>query len=315
MDSSVAAGIGQVGGAWTDPYLWAALAALFVGLAAGQVLRAFLRSRRRGDVDRRRRAARFARAIAYLSLGILALAALFVLADKSGLSEALIAGRSVLIASCAMFFVLGLCAGLAPLLLGLPIACLAFAALGFLRFALAGWLPIRSDSGSSLLIARLLPYEVGPSSFKGQLELLERDSLPVVQDLGFASSSVGIRVECIELKEPLRIAACIASPKVRAASKAYAGTLRLYRIDGLVAQGDASPGLDFKRPLHFRLLDAVLPLPSGEGLAPAFSPARAQALFGLAERTRRTSLFGSLALLQPLSFELALPDLSIALRP
>jgi hypothetical protein len=314
MDFSVAGGMGIVLGPWADPFMWAALAALFVGLAAGLVLRALRRSRRRGDADRRRRSARFARAIVYISFGILALAALFVLADKDGLVRIWAEERLILLAWCALVLILGICAGRNPLVLGLPIACLAFAALAFLRMAIAGWLPVQPGSGSSLVIARLLPYEVGTTAFRGQLELPERDSVPVVQELGFASNSVGIRVESLELKEPLRLAACLVSPKVRAASAIYMETLRLYRVVGLAGPGKPSLGLDFRGPAYLRFLDAVLPLPPAEGFEPGSSPARGSGFFDLAERTRRTSSCASLSPLEPLSFELALSDLSVTLR-
>jgi len=315
MDSSVAGGMGILPGPWADPFLWAALAALFVGLAAGLVLRALRRSRRRGDADRRRRSARFARAIAYLSLGILALAALFVLADKDGLSAIRKEGSPVLLAWCALILLLGVCAGRNPLAFGLPIACLALAALGFLRLTIEGWLPIRPSSASSLVIARLLPYEVGTAAFRGQLELPERDSVPVVQELGLASNSVGLRVECLELKEPFRLAACLVSPKARAASADYSETLMLYRVVGLALPGDSHSGLDFKGPSHLRFLDALIPLSPALGFEPGSPPAQGRRFFGLAERTRRTSPCGTLAALEPLSFALSLPALTVELRP
>jgi hypothetical protein len=316
MDSSSALGIGPVAGLWADPYLWGGAAALFVGLAAGQVLRALRRSRRRADSDHRIRAARFSRAIALFSLGILALAALFVLADKAGLSGMMGAGSAPLfIAFCAAAFLAGAAAGGSPLFLGLPIAGLVAAFLCLVGLALEGWAPLRADSGPKVELARLLPYEVGPSSFRGQIELTERDSAPVAQDVGLPSASVGVRVECLELREPLRLAACLASPRARAASAAYAPTLRLYRLVGLALPDDSSPGAVFGAPAHASLLELALPLPPDGGFAPGSSPARVVAAFGLAVRVRLTSACAPLVALQSLSFDLALPAFAIELRP
>jgi hypothetical protein len=313
MDSSSSTGLGGVVGLWSDPFLWSLASALFLGLAAGQVVRALRRSRRRADDDRRRRSARFARAIAYLSLGILALAGLFVLADKTGLNEAWNAERTVLLASCAAIFVLGACAGRCPLALGLPVAGLLAAAFCLLGLAVAGWLPLRSDSGSeAFVVARLLPYKVEPNSFSGQLELPERDSVPVVQDIGLASSSVGLRVECLELREPLRLVACLVSPKARASSAAWSGSLKLYRVAGVAAKGGLS--LDFRGPAHLGLLDAALPMSADEGLEPLSAPARTEALFGLALRVRSTGESLRLVPLQPIFFEISRSDFSVRTR-
>jgi hypothetical protein len=310
MDSSLAAG--GFAGLVLDPYLWGAGSSLLAGLAAGQALRALRRSRRRADADRHLRSSRFARAIAYLSLAILALAGLFVLADKGGLALAWGAGRLAFLSSCAAALAIGACAGRNPLALGLPLAALVAALLLILGLALEGWLPLRADSGSRALVARLLPYEVGKGSFRGQLELPERDSVPVVQDLSLAATAVGLRAECLELGEPLRLAACLVSPKARLASAPYADLLRLYRVAGLA--GGAGAELDFRGPARLALLDAAMPLPADAGLDPGSPPARREALLGLVRRTRSASAAVALVPLQPLSFELALPDLELLAR-
>jgi len=295
-----------------DPFAWAFIAALFSGIAAGQCLRAFAAAGRgRGDALRLR-SRRIARAIAYLSLAILAAAALFVLADKGALASAW-ASPAILLGWAALVLAFGLCAGTRPLLLGLPLAVIAGAALVLVRLSLEGWLPLRSAAAPKVEIARLLPYEVGASSFRGQLELPERDSVPVAQEVGFAASSAALRVEGIELKEPLRLAACIVLPGARGAAAAYTTTLSLYRVVGLAAPGVT--GNAFATPRWVGLLDAALPLRAGEGLESGLPPARARALFGLAERTRRTSAAAPLVALDALVFDLDAKDFSITSSP
>jgi|GEM_PF-1762019 len=332
MDSSQAA-LGFVGSPWSDPYLWCGAAAFFAGLAGGLVLRAFWRSRRLSSSDRRRRSARFAWAIAHLSLGILCLAGLFILADKGCLAEAWGDDRLVLLASSAAALLVGICAGYRPLVLGLPAAGALAAALGALGLAIAGWIPLRADAAQGTAVARLLPYKVEARSFGGQLELPERDSVPVVQDLSLAAGSAGLRVECLELGEPLRLAACVVSARARSApASSPDGKLRFYRVAGVVgeAAAGAAPGggpaaaasfvsSNFPGPAHMGLLDALLPLPPREGLEPGSAPARATAFLGLALRLRLTSACSPLVPLEPVSFVLRAPAYSLeartALRP
>jgi hypothetical protein len=303
---------------WADPFLWIGTAAAFAGLAAGQALRAFAPTGLGRSHASRLRSRRIARAIAFLSLGILAAAALFVLADKVGLADAWASGpaRLGLLAWSALALAFGIGAGSRPLLLGLPLAGLGLAALGLVHFGLEGWLPIRSEAGaaSDVEVARLLPYEVGPASFHGQLEFPRRDSLPVVQEVGLASSSIGLCVESLELRGPLSLAACILLSEARPPSTAYSQTQRLYRVVGLAAPGSLAIGLAFPAPRYIHLLDAVLPLPAGAGLEPAGPAARAAAFFGLAQRSRRTSAAKPLVVLEPVVFGLDGTDLVVKAR-
>ena len=208
MDSS-AATLAR-GGILADPCLWIAAAALLAGLGAGQLLRAFRGGGRHGRPERLR-AGRISRSIASLSLGILALTGLFVLADKGALSRVIADGA---LPWTAALFCAALAAGYRPLSVGLPLALVAAAAIATVRLGLEGWLPIRhAAADGSMEIARLLPYEVGASSFRGQLELPERDSVPVFQDIRLASSSVGLLAEVVELKGP-------ATPGLRASRAA-----------------------------------------------------------------------------------------------
>jgi hypothetical protein len=136
--------------------------------------------------------------------------------------------------------------------------------------------------------------------------------VPVIQDLSLASGSVGLRAECLELDEPLRLVACAVSPRARSASAPGGGTLRLYRVAGIAAA--SGPSLDFTGPARLGLVDAAIPLPPGEGVAPGSAPARREALFGLARRIRSTSAAFSLVPLRGLAFELSLPGLSVVSR-
>jgi hypothetical protein len=221
-----------------DPFLWAALASLFLGLALGQGLRALVGIGRGGVKARRLRSRRIARAIACVSLGILALTALFVFADKAALAEAASAAQALtLLAWASLALVFGFCIGFRPLVLGLPFALVLFAALGSLRLALEGWLPLHA-SASAGEIARLLPFEATGASFRGQLELPERDSVPVAQEVSLASGSVSLRAEIVELRGPLRSAYRLARLKARAAASTGDQTNeRFYRVVGIAAPG------------------------------------------------------------------------------
>jgi hypothetical protein len=269
---------------WADPYLWTTTASLLAGLSIGQGL---------GALVRRRRSRRLARCIAYLSLAILALAGLLVLSDKAALA---LAPSRLLFPWSAAIACLGLLAGRFPLAAGTPVALLALAALFLLRLSLAGWLPLRP--GAPLPVATLLPYEVGPASFRGQLELLERDSIPIAQELSLGSSSVALSAELLELEGPLGFCAGLVSPRTSAS-----GTRRFYRVVGLAAPGGM--GRSFPSPAYLRFLDLALPLGPSEGLEPSGPSVSRSALFGLAKRSRGTSQAASLVALERLTFNLS----------
>ncbi len=276
-----------------SPYLWATAASAFAGLAAGQASRAFLVIREGATRAARRRSARIARAIAFLSLGILALAGLLVLSD-------LAAPRTGLLPFAALAFAIALLAGLRPLALGAPLGLTCAAVLCGLGLALSGWLSLgEATEGSPHEVASLLPYEVGPSSFRGHLELPERDSVPVAQELGLGAAELALSVECLSLAGPLAflgdLALAFTKPSV-------AGTLRLYRVVGISAPG--GPSLSFPVPAYIRLLDLVLPLSPGAGSEPGGSAASSSGLFGLASRFRLTSPPAHLVALEPVSYSL-----------
>ena len=171
-------------GPWQEPYLWASATALFVGLAVGQVTRALFLERRRDERSARLKSRRIARAVAFLSLGILTLAALLILADKG----ALVAGihpvgssgmPGPLVFWAGIVAVMGIIAGIWPLAAGLPVLAVTLAGLVLVRLGIEGWQPQRpATAGGTAKIAELLPYEVAAASFRGHLELLERDSAP-----------------------------------------------------------------------------------------------------------------------------------------
>jgi hypothetical protein len=280
-------------GIWADPYLWASAAAVFAGLAAGQAARALIFARGGESRTTRRRSRRIARATSFLSLGILAFAALLVFADKTALGPELILW-------VALIAVLAVAAGCRPLSAGLPLVFVALAALAMLRLSLEGWLPLRpAAAGASVKIAALLAYDVGPSSFRGHLELPVRDSVPIAQELGLASSSAALSVESLELWGPLGFAVSIAAPQAR---PDFAPMTRFYRIVGVAAPGGIFQ--KFASPVHVLFLDAVLPLPAAAGIEPGGGAVSRQAVFGLARRSRRTSAAAPLIALEPLSFGL-----------
>jgi hypothetical protein len=270
----------------SDAYLWASAAAVGAGLAAGQLARAFAPLLEKPAKSARRKSGRITRAAVFLSVGILAAAALLVLADKAALTAGLSRGGALAPWTAALA-ALACLAGFLPLAAGSPIAGLAIALLCLLRFSLEGWLPSRSVAGAPVEVARLLPYEVGSGSFRGQLETPLRDSVPVAQEVGLSSSSVGISVECLALGGPLPLAAGAMIPRLRS-SDASAGLL-LYRVVALAAPG--GPQQVFGAPPHGRLLDAVLPSTAD--------------LLGLARRWRLSSPTVPLVALKRVSFSLS----------
>lgn len=339
MASSVlaAAAAEIAAGAKADPFLWASLAALCLGLAAGQAGRALLPLRlgREGFFDKR--PARASRAIFFLGLSLLFGAALLVFADKAALASDMAAGF-VLVAesSGASLFLPWLClvvllsclAGLRPLALGLPLLGISLLLPLLLGLALAGWLPLRPGPAiarptDSFPVARLLPYEVGERSFRGQLELPERDSVPVVQDVALSANAAALSVDSLAFSGPLRLAALLASPAARSSlrlasssdadaspnatgASAFSPVLRLYRVAGL-SSPDGASSLSFREPGGTALLALLLPSPSGSGTR--------SALLGLASRSRATSRASALVALEPVSFSLSADGSTLSFSP
>jgi hypothetical protein len=313
-----------------DPFLWALLAALSGGLAAGQALRAFLPLGGEREPMLRKRPSRVSRAIALLAIALLAISALLIFADKTSLASELGAGFRVGVLSggavsllpwaCAVA-ALGLFAGFRPLALGLPLLGLSLLAEGFLSLCLQGWLPFRANASESFEIAHLLPYSVEPSGFSGQLELPERDSVPIAQDLALATTEVCLRVDCLTFAGPFRLAASIVSPggvsqggvssaadtSVSGAVATFSPVLRFYRVVGM-ASPDGRASLAFAKPRYAALLDAFLGLGSG-------ASGSASALFGLASRSVRSSAIARLIVLEPVTFFLVADGSELRLRP
>lgn len=274
-----------------EPCLWGGLAALFVGIALGQALRACIPIHETRVRSLGARPARIARAIAFFSLGLLASVGLLVFVDKALLTEALSAsfsrGGMVLLPWACAAALVGLLAGFRPIVLGLPLAFLAAVASILLSLCLDGWLPLRAAGGEGYRIARLLPYEVGASSFRGQLETAERDSVPVLQEISFDSSAVALSAESLELTGPLGLAA---KAFARSGGASLPGSATFYRIVGLVAPGGREKA--FAVPPRATLLEALIPDASGS------------ALYGTVKKARFASDFSPLLPLEPIVFSI-----------
>ncbi len=265
-----------------DPFLWAALAALFLGLAAGQAFRAPLA---RGGAARRRKAAsRWTRSFAFAAFAVLSATALLVLPAKSSLLEPSLPWTG------AAAFALGFLAGLWPLAAGLPAALLVSGALLLARASLAGWVPFRGAGP----VASLLPFErsgegAGPFAYRAELELAERDSIPVAQELLIESDAAGLAVEGIVLRGPVALAAKLAR-----------GASRFYRVAAVA--GRAGPGPSFAaRPW---ILDGIAALDPAEGWEPGAPAAERASPGDLLVRRRSTSVLAPLLVLEPLRFDL-----------
>ena len=288
-----------------DPFLWALLAALLGGLSAGQALRALLPLGGERESLLRKRPARLSRSVALLAIALLAASALLIFADKASLASAL-AAATLIPWACAVA-ILGLLAGFRPLVLGFPLLGLSLFALGFFALCLQGWLPFRAATGESFEMAHLLPYSVGPSGFRGQLELPERDSVPIAQDLALSTDAVCLRVESLAFAGPLRLAASIVSPGEASpgysdpsashdrALVAFSPVLRFYRVVG-IASPDGRASLSFSRPRHAAFLDAFLGL-GGRRFGLGFSLFRPRRSIGSIERPSPAPLPGARHLL------------------
>jgi hypothetical protein len=300
MASETLPGLLGAAGLWADPWFWAGAAAAFSGLAAGQAVRIVLPGREDGAKTLRRKPRRISRALAFLSLGILALAGFLVLADRNSLSGVGLAegtGLPWLLIWALLLALLCTLAGLRWLAAGLPLAALCLGALWLLRLALQGWLPL--PPGSGVRVASFLPYELGPKGVRGHLELVSGGSALPSQELALGSASIALSVETLDLAGPLGFLAELSSGT---APVPAAGVSTFYRLVGIAAPG-AEPQ-SFATPVHLDLVDAVLALPEGEGRAPGASVSSKPALFGLALRSRRTSQALGLVALEPLSFTL-----------
>jgi hypothetical protein len=304
---AVAAEIAARNGLWgirDDPYLWVSVAAVFTGLALGQAARAFLPYRGPEARAARRRSGRVTRAIAFLSFGILSVAALLVMADKGALAVGITKGGAVpgagaLMPWAAVVAGLAFVAGMRPLAAGIPLVCAALAVTFLAHLALEDWLPLRATAaGGSVKVAELLPYEVGPTSFRGHLELSERAAKPAAQELALGSDSVGITVETLVVAGPVAFLARVVMPTPRVLT---AVAPRFYRVVGIAAPGGAVQA--FSPPANVRLLDTLLPLAPGAGLEPG-AAAVSSGVSALARRSRQTSAPSGLVALEPVSFGL-----------
>jgi len=276
---------------WRDPYLWAALGALFLGMAAAQGGRWVAASRAAAARGRS------ARALVFASLAVLAAAALLVFPPKASLLDAWL---WIWAAAC---LAAGVLAGLWPRAAGLPLAVLFGTSLAVLAFGLAGWL----DFHGPARVATLLPFEVvrpgaaagteagaAPSagaSFRGELETAEQDSAPLVQELSMQTADVALVVEGIELRGPVAFLAALARP-------ASAG--RFYRLVALVGPG--SPSIVFPRPA--KLFERLAAIGDAEALEPVAPPVERKALLGLFTRRRAASGSAALVALEPARFDL-----------
>lgn len=301
----------------TDPYVWATTAALFAGLAVGQTVRCLSFFGASPSETGRERARRTARALTYISLAILAVAGLLVLSDKAALARALgsaalgkggaFFGSGALLPWAAFVAAIGIAVGLFPRAVGLPAAAGCLAGLIILRLALMGWLSLpAAPSDSYHKIAYLLPYEVGPATFRGHLEMSARDSAPASRELSLRASAVALSAESLELAGPLAFLGGLADPP----KAPGAGVLRLYRISAVSALGGIAE--TFPGPTHSLLLDVFLSLPPGAGLAPGGAAVSRTTAFGLARRSRATSAAIGLAALEPVNFGLILDPLGIS---
>jgi hypothetical protein len=298
MASEVSAPMLVVSGIWADGYFWISAAALFMGLAAGQSVRALSSLRDGGRSAGRLRSRRSSRAIAFLSLGILGAAGFLVLADRQAALRD--GGLLVLVIWASFVCLLAFLAGLRWLAAGLPLGLLCIAILMLFRLGLRGWTAMEAGSSAGFKIATFLPYELGPVSSRGHLELFGQDSVPVDRELSLGSDRIALSVESLAFSGPLGLVAKLAATR---GSSSIPPAGRFFRVVGIAAPGGISQS--FSPPPYSRFLDALLPLPQELAREPGGSPAEHRALFGLARRSRQTGSASSLVALDPISFNLS----------
>jgi len=279
----------------SDPYLWIGGGALFLGVAVGQSARAFFPGRRRSGKPGRRKSRRIARAVAFLSLALLFATGLLVVPPKDSLDPAVLT-LEALGPYAAALGLGGALIGFLPLACGLPLAAVAAAGLFALRAGLGGWTPYRGAG----TVARLLPYEVEASSFRGELEVAGPGAAAGSRPVSTASGSASICVDELELSGPLGLLASMFGPG--SSQGRYESTRRLYRVAALVSSG-ASP-VFLEPPARLLWIDAILPLTEGVGLEPGGAMARSEALGALAVRVRSSGPARPLAALEPVYFDL-----------
>lgn len=278
-----------------DPWLWIGGAALFLGIALGQTARALVPDRRGKGRPARKKSRRIARAVAYLSLALLCATALLVFPPKAALDPAALT-MEALAPYAAALGAGGILAGLLPLACGLPIAAISVAGILALGAALEGWTPYRG----ALTVARLLPYEVGPSSFRGELEIAGPGSGSGSRPVTAAAGAASICVDALELSGPLGLLARAFGPGPM--TRSYEPARRFYRVAAMVSPGAAAVFMD--APARSKWIDAILPLPEGAGLEPGGALARSETLAALAVRVRSSGPARALVALEPVYFDL-----------
>jgi hypothetical protein len=309
MVSEAAARAFAATGAWADPWLWASAAAFFAGLAVGQLLRSFVRIGEGANARRPKQPGRVARAICFLSLGLLALAGLLVLSNASLLAGA---GFRATVAWLGLVFALALLFGLRPIVAGLPLVLAMTAGLFLMRLGLEGWTPLGpARGGAGAIVATILPYDVGPASFRGHIELGGSSARSSVE-IALASSSCALSVECLQMRSGPGLLAEIELGLQGAFSPNGSGPRadvapyppRFYRVTGIAAPGGLVQA--FAKPPHIGLLDFALLLPAHGGLEPGGVPVSRSVFFGAVTRMRATSSALPLLALEPTSFRLYL---------
>ncbi len=288
MDSEPAGAFGAVA---ADPWLWIGAAAFFFGLALGQALRAVLPARNLTAVTARRRSRRIARAVAYLSLSLLFATCILIIPSNDVLDSSVV-DMDVLASYAAAIAGAGALAGAFPLACGLPLLAIAAALALAIRAALMDWTLYRGPS----TVARLLPYEVGDSSFRGELEVLVPGAAVGTKIVSMDSNSASICVDILEFSGPAALTARILGPE--AEQGPYTPLRRFYRVAALVSESAAPVFLD--PPAHLGWIETVLPLPEDAGLKPGAAPTRTEAMGSLIVRFRFSGTGNRLSPLQPM---------------
>jgi hypothetical protein len=296
-----------------SPYLWVTMAALGAGLAAGQVLGwAFGRVRRvtrrvaattsgarhvaRAHPRDRRSpgAGRLARAGAFSSFGILALAGLLVFPSKDYLD-------APALCAWALFFALaGLAAGLWPRAGGAAAAALLVAVFALVHVAIASWTPFEGE----VEIARLFPLELsnaqGGSVYRAELRIVGYGAgggaVVSPRMIELPRDQTAIVAESIELRGPLAFLALFPkSPMI---------VLRLYRVVAIAGESEAPYRLPQSASPTDRLVSRFAALEASQGYRPGAPPAVKESLAGLFVRIRAASAEADVQPLQGIVFTL-----------
>ncbi|MDA8408822.1 MAG: hypothetical protein M0001_00360 [Treponema sp.] len=216
-----------------NPWPWMLFATCFAGAGLGFFARALFRSRsRRG----RSPVPPSILAMILLAAAVCAAAGLLIFPDKASL------GDRLLLPSGLVATALGLASGLLPRTFGVGFLVALAAICAYAALCLEGWLPLKAVQR----VATLTPFIVASSGSHGELQVDERDTVPLVQRVDILGTNAGLIVERLHLGGPLSVFG-----------------REHYRVAGIAVARGAVLSIETSFAPHVDPIDASLPLAQG----------------------------------------------------